>query len=96
MNQDLPIQQREGAVSSLVYEANARLSDPVYGCAGAIYHLQNQVTELQIQLAVARAKIHYIKMQNEQVIPTPQINQSYTSYFIPDEFAQYLNYDISY
>jgi len=88
MNQDLPIQQREGAVSSLVYEANARLSDPVYGCAGAIYHLQNQVTELQIQLAVARAKIHYIKMQNEHVIPTPQ--------FIPDELAQYLNYDISY
>ncbi|KAK6156408.1 hypothetical protein DH2020_010656 [Rehmannia glutinosa] len=32
--QELPEDQRADAVNSMVYEANARLRDPVYGCAG--------------------------------------------------------------
>ena len=51
--QELPAQQRADAVSSLVYEANARIRDPVYGCVGAISYLQQQVSQLQMQLAVA-------------------------------------------
>ncbi|KAE8695468.1 LOB domain-containing protein 4 [Hibiscus syriacus] len=31
-SKELPVQQRADAVSSLVYEANARARDPVYGC----------------------------------------------------------------
>lgn len=49
--------QRGDAVSSLVYEANARARDPVYGCVGAISYLQNQVSQLQMELAVAQAEI---------------------------------------
>ncbi|KAL5230953.1 hypothetical protein ABZP36_029729 [Zizania latifolia] len=63
MLQDLPSQQRGDAVSSLVYEANARMRDPVYGCVGAISFLQNQVSQLQMQLAVAQAEILCIQMQ---------------------------------
>lgn len=63
--QELPFQQRADAVSSLVYEANARMRDPVYGCVGAISYLQNQVTQLQMQLAVAQAEILCIQMQQE-------------------------------
>ncbi|PSS32846.1 LOB domain-containing protein [Actinidia chinensis var. chinensis] len=55
--QDLPESLREDAVSSMVYEANARLKDPVYGCAGTIYHLQNQVSELQAELAKTQAQL---------------------------------------
>ncbi|KAL2471090.1 LOB domain-containing protein 1 [Abeliophyllum distichum] len=55
--QELPESQRADAVSSMVYEANARLRDPVYGCAGAICHLQKQVNELQEQLAKAQAEV---------------------------------------
>ncbi|XP_057782706.1 LOB domain-containing protein 1 [Salvia miltiorrhiza] len=55
--QEVPEAQREDAVSSMVYEANARLRDPVYGCAGAICHLQKQVADLQEQLAKAQAQI---------------------------------------
>ncbi|KAF5736238.1 LOB domain-containing protein 4-like [Tripterygium wilfordii] len=32
MLQELPVHQRGDAVSSMVYEANARIRDPVYGC----------------------------------------------------------------
>ncbi|KAK6125098.1 hypothetical protein DH2020_041162 [Rehmannia glutinosa] len=60
------LKQRADAVSSLVYEANARMRDPVYGCVGAISYLQNQVSQLQMQLAVAQAEILCIQMQQEQ------------------------------
>ncbi|KAK8552902.1 hypothetical protein V6N13_055680 [Hibiscus sabdariffa] len=74
MLQELPVQQRADAVSSLVYEANARVRDPVYGCVGAISYLQNQVSQLQTQLAVARAEIVCIQMQQDPIVPTsPQI-----------------------
>jgi hypothetical protein len=66
MDQELPVQQRGDAVSSLVYEANARMRDPVYGCVGAISFLQNQVSQLQMQLAVAQAEILCIQMQQRR------------------------------
>ncbi|KAG5004806.1 hypothetical protein GLYMA_10G213500v4 [Glycine max] len=62
--QELPESQREDAVSSMVYEANARIRDPVYGCAGAICQLQKQVSELQAQLAKAQAEV--VNMQCQQ------------------------------
>ncbi|KAK9283627.1 hypothetical protein L1049_011877 [Liquidambar formosana] len=62
--QELPESQRADAVSSMVYEANARIRDPVYGCAGAVCQLQKQVSELQAQLAKAQAEI--VNMQCQQ------------------------------
>lgn len=53
-------------MSSLVYEANARMRDPVYGCVGAISYLQNQVSQLQMQLALAQAEILCIQMPSSQ------------------------------
>ena len=55
--QDLPDSQRADAVSSLVYEASARIRDPVYGCAGAICQLQKQINELQAELAKTQAEL---------------------------------------
>ncbi|KAK4403423.1 LOB domain-containing protein 12 [Sesamum angolense] len=66
MLQELPLHQRADAVSSLVYEATARVRDPVYGCTGAISYLQSQVAQLQMQLALAQAEILYIQMQQDQ------------------------------
>ena len=48
----------------MVYEANARIRDPVYGCAGAICQLQKQVSDLQAQLARAQADL--VNMQAQQ------------------------------
>ncbi|ONI24699.1 hypothetical protein PRUPE_2G256200 [Prunus persica] len=97
MLQELPEHQRADAVSSLVYEANARMRDPVYGCVGAISYLQNQVSELQMQLAVAQAEILCIQMQHEPTVPTPQqiLDTDEKSYFLPNNFPQYLNFTSS-
>lgn len=65
VSQELPEHQRGDAVISMVYEANARLRDPVYGCVGAISSLQQQVGALQNQLALAQAEV--VNMQLHQL-----------------------------
>lgn len=54
---EVPDNQRADAANSLVYEANVRLRDPVYGCMGAISALQQQVQTLQAELNAVRAEI---------------------------------------
>ncbi|XP_019430270.1 PREDICTED: LOB domain-containing protein 1-like isoform X2 [Lupinus angustifolius] len=66
--QELPESQRADAVSSMVYEANARIRDPVYGCAGAICQLQKQVSELQVQLAKAQAELVNMHCQQTNLV----------------------------
>lgn len=96
MMQELPVHQRADAVSSLVYEANARVRDPVYGCVGAISFLQNQVSQLQMQLAVAEAEILCIQMQQEPMMPTPQIDPDDKSFLLQNNLPhQYLNFTSS-
>ncbi|XP_072980173.1 LOB domain-containing protein 25-like [Typha angustifolia] len=56
LNELLP-HQREDAVNSLAYEAEARVKDPVYGCVGAISVLQKQVQWLQKELDAANAEL---------------------------------------
>ncbi|XP_004502856.1 LOB domain-containing protein 15-like [Cicer arietinum] len=55
--------QRADAANSLVYEANVRLRDPVYGCMGAISALQQQVQSLQAELNVVRGEILKYKLR---------------------------------
>lgn len=54
---DLLPYQREDAVNSLAYEAEARMKDPVYGCVGAISVLQKQVQRLQNELDAANTNL---------------------------------------
>ncbi|XAR51902.1 hypothetical protein NMG60_11006695 [Bertholletia excelsa] len=56
LNEILP-HQREDAVNSLAYEAEARMKDPVYGCVGAISVLQRQVIRLQKELDATNADL---------------------------------------
>lgn len=57
MLMEVPESQRADAANSLVYEANLRLRDPVYGCMGAISALQQQVQSLQAELNALRSEI---------------------------------------
>ncbi|XP_062151426.1 LOB domain-containing protein 25 isoform X1 [Alnus glutinosa] len=56
LNEVLP-HQREDAVNSLAYEAEARIKDPVYGCVGAISVLQRHVLRLQKELEATNADL---------------------------------------
>lgn len=56
LNEVLP-EQREDAVSTLAYEAEARVRDPVYGCVSAITFLQRQVERLEKELDAAKADL---------------------------------------
>lgn len=49
LNDVLP-HQRDDLVSSLAYEAEARIRDPVYGCSGVVAFLQRQINRLQKDL----------------------------------------------
>ncbi|PON41858.1 Lateral organ boundaries domain containing protein [Parasponia andersonii] len=57
MLMELPESQRADAANSLVYEANLRLRDPVYGCMGLISALQQQIQTLQAELNAVRTEI---------------------------------------
>ncbi|KGN47298.1 LOB domain-containing protein 1 [Cucumis sativus] len=83
--QELPESQRADAVSSLVYEASARVRDPVYGSAGAICQLQKQVNELQAQLAKAQAEVVNMQCQQANLVAfvCRELAQSHQSF---DEF----------
>ncbi|KAK8943115.1 LOB domain-containing protein 4 [Platanthera zijinensis] len=62
--QEVPMEQRTDAVSSLVYEADARVRDPVYGCVAAISSLQCQIDALHAQLAIAQAEMVRIRLHH--------------------------------
>ncbi|CAK9872732.1 unnamed protein product [Sphagnum jensenii] len=51
----IPVPRRCDAVITISYEAQARLSDPVYGCVATIFALQQQVSSLQAELAMVQA-----------------------------------------
>ncbi|XP_068637457.1 LOB domain-containing protein 25-like isoform X2 [Aristolochia californica] len=72
LNELLP-HQREDAVNSLAYEAEARMKDPVYGCVGAISVLQRQVHRLQKELDAANADlIRYACNEIPSALPPQQ------------------------
>lgn len=83
----------------MVYEANARVRDPVYGCAGAICHLQKQVSDLQAELAKAQAEIVTMQCQQANLLTLicmdmssqPYINQDHQQSMITDDHQPYEN-----
>ncbi|TXG50006.1 hypothetical protein EZV62_025881 [Acer yangbiense] len=68
MLMEVPESQRADAANSLVYEANVRLRDPVYGCMGAISALQQQVQSLQAELNAVSAEILKYKYREGNII----------------------------
>lgn len=53
----LPVEHRDNAVVSVLYEAETRLQDRVYGCVSHIYALQQQVANLKGKLAAGYAQL---------------------------------------
>lgn len=75
----------------MVYEANARVRDPVYGCVGAISSLQQQVDVLQTQLAQAQAEVLHMKMLQLQSSSDDQLSSQTKSLFGTDSVVDQAN-----
>ncbi|CAL5322787.1 unnamed protein product [Camellia sinensis] len=73
MLMEVPESLRADAANSLVFEANVRLRDPVYGCMGVISDLQQQVQSLQAELNVLRAEILKYKYRESNIIPSSHL-----------------------
>ncbi|CAH8367977.1 unnamed protein product [Eruca vesicaria subsp. sativa] len=54
---DLPPLNREDAVNSLYYEAEALIRDPIYGCVGPISFLQQYHKKIQQDLVTAKEEL---------------------------------------
>ncbi|OAE27845.1 hypothetical protein AXG93_1881s1370 [Marchantia polymorpha subsp. ruderalis] len=59
--QDLPESSRADAVTSLAFEAEARMKDPVYGCSGAISLTQTRILELQAEIQELVDQVHHLE-----------------------------------
>ncbi|XP_050237356.1 LOB domain-containing protein 19-like [Mercurialis annua] len=65
----IPPHKRLDAVVTLCYEALARVRDPVYGCVGHLFTLQQQVVHLQAELAYIQARLstlHRLPLHQQQ------------------------------
>ncbi|KAF8394842.1 hypothetical protein HHK36_018779 [Tetracentron sinense] len=74
MLMEVPQNQRADAANSLVYEANVRLRDPVYGCMGAISALQQQLQSVQAELNTVRAEMLKYKYRETSTNIIPSSN----------------------
>lgn len=71
---EVPEGQRADAANSMVYEANLRLRDPVYGCMGAISSLQQQVQSLQAELHAVRTELLKYKYREAASFISSQVS----------------------
>ncbi|XP_024538498.1 LOB domain-containing protein 4-like [Selaginella moellendorffii] len=85
---ELPVERRRDAVASIVYEANARIRDPVYGCLGAIFTLQQQIAQLRKQLSAAQSEMVLLKFQHQHREPF-QLQPSTTASSLQEQHHLY-------
>ncbi|CAM0876723.1 unnamed protein product [Alopecurus aequalis] len=81
MLQQLPAQERGRAADAMAEEARQRAQDPVYGCAGVIHRLQEEISAVQCELARTRAQVamhaqanhnHHLQLQDHPHMPFDQ------------------------
>ncbi|GJW62837.1 LOB domain-containing protein 24-like protein [Tanacetum coccineum] len=76
MIEETPMHLRADAMDSLYYEAKCRIQDPVYGCAGIISSLHQQIQIAQSQLAKAQAEIAILDANFALDAPRPRPGES--------------------
>ncbi|XP_057781272.1 LOB domain-containing protein 29-like [Salvia miltiorrhiza] len=70
----LPDSHRSEAAVTISYEAQARLQDPIYGCVSHIFALQQQVVNLQAQLASLKQQAAQCIINNSSTSANPNPN----------------------
>uniref|UniRef100_A0A0A0KIS2 LOB domain-containing protein n=1 Tax=Cucumis sativus TaxID=3659 RepID=A0A0A0KIS2_CUCSA len=77
--------EREETVKSLVFEAEARLEDPVHGCVAFIAGLQQRLQRLQTELAIVQQQL--LSYMASQLPP----NSSYMASELPPNSSYMLS-----
>ncbi|XP_052204071.1 LOB domain-containing protein 18-like [Diospyros lotus] len=82
----LSVNDRFWASDTLLFEAQARLQDPVYGCVSHILALQQQVSELQAYRAYLQDSLFAYYSSHPQLVPPfdPNFNWSSSPPTIPE------------
>ncbi|CAN4111220.1 unnamed protein product [Withania somnifera] len=75
----IPANRRQDAVVTITYEAQARLSDPVYGCVSSILALQQQVASLQAELAIVQTQVINSRYAVANAFQISQLQPSYSN-----------------
>ncbi|KAK4267763.1 hypothetical protein QN277_024501 [Acacia crassicarpa] len=93
----IPPHHRLDAVFTLSYEALSRARDPVYGCVAHIFALQQQVMNLQAELAYVQARLSTLQRLPAMAAATlPQLEISSSSNndfpFDPTNSLQFSNF----
>ncbi|KAL4324582.1 hypothetical protein GQ457_11G003200 [Hibiscus cannabinus] len=85
----LPVSERCEAAVTISYEAQARVQDPIYGCVSHIFALQQQVVNLQAQLASLKEQAAQAcsANPNDKYYPSPaqQLHDDVQSWFHPHD-----------
>ncbi|XP_008801296.1 LOB domain-containing protein 16-like [Phoenix dactylifera] len=83
----VPLADRCEAVVTIAYEAQARLKDPVYGCVGHIFALQQQVANLQLRLMQAKAQLAQ-SLINSQTLENQHLGNAANPLIRPCSYAK--------
>ncbi|GLJ33755.1 hypothetical protein SUGI_0678490 [Cryptomeria japonica] len=60
--------QRGDTVSSMLYEASARLNDPIYGCTAEVYQLQKEIAQLESQLVTTMLELNQMRSEYGKLV----------------------------
>ncbi|XP_059458894.1 LOB domain-containing protein 19 [Corylus avellana] len=90
----IPAHKRLDAVVTLCYEALSRVRDPVYGCVGHIFTLQQQVVNLQAELAYVQARLATLQRLAPVQVPQSQSSSPTNNHHSSSDLAP-SNYNLA-
>ncbi|XP_022777103.1 LOB domain-containing protein 24-like [Durio zibethinus] len=93
--QQLPTHLRAKAADSLYFEAQCRVEDPVYGCVGLIFLLQQQIHSAESELAKTQAEIAVLKSQAQHTQAQPFEAESDVNNLLQEQLDNIANVSFS-
>ncbi|KFK37803.1 hypothetical protein AALP_AA3G031300 [Arabis alpina] len=87
----IPVNRRHDAVVTISYEAQARLSDPVYGCVSTILALQQQVASLQAELSLVQSQLINSRVAMANVMQQQQQQNHHQQQLVVMQQPEYSN-----
>ncbi|KAF8393542.1 hypothetical protein HHK36_021786 [Tetracentron sinense] len=65
--------QKQAAINSIIFEANARKKDPVSGCVGTLRKLIHQFDAIRSELDITNQQLSYCRQREQQKLQQQQL-----------------------